>query len=352
MKLITRAATVRLAVLLAVLFLLGTWAWFDMLRMPGSSFRGELTPLTPLEQERAERLAADVAHLAQAPRTLASSERMEAIADWIADELAAAGLAVERQRYALGNAEAVNVIGIHMGASAEAVVVGAHYDSIAGCPGANDNASGVAAMIALARSLDAVRFQRSLRFVAFANEEPPYFQREGMGSLAYARRCRERGDDIAAMISLETIGYYADEPGSQRYPSALSLFYPSTGDFIAFVGHRASRQLVRRAITTFRDNCRFPSEGAAPPSFLPGVSWSDHWAFWQHGYPDAIMVTDTAPFRYADYHRPSDTPDKLSYDRMARVVSGLEIVVRDLAGPVRLVDLDPDSNLLDGRARD
>jgi len=335
MKWITRAAPVRLAVLLGVLVLVGAWAWFDMLRMPGRPFRGELEPLTVVERARAARLATDVAHLADAPRTLAHPERMDAIVEWIAGELAAAGLEVERQRFTSGSGEASNVIGVLAGETSEAIVVGAHYDSVAGCPGANDNASGVAAMLALARSLGTERFQRSLRFVAFANEEPPYFQRTGMGSLAYARRCRERDDAIVAMISLETIGYYSDEPGSQRYPSILRLFYPSTGDFIAFVGHRASRRLVRRAIATFRASVSFPSEGAAPPSFLPGVSWSDHWAFWQHGYPNAIMVTDTAPFRYAHYHRPSDTPEKLSYERMARVVSGLAVVIRELVGPLR-----------------
>jgi hypothetical protein len=108
--------------------------------------------------------------------------------------------------------------------------------------------------------------------------------------------------------------------------------YPATGNFIAFVGNYGSRRLVRQVVGSFRRQAEFPSEGGAVPGFLPGIGWSDHWSFWQEGYP-ALMVTDTAPFRYPHYHRVTDTPDKLDYDRTARVVSGLEAVVRELAGP-------------------
>ena len=150
-----------------------------------------------------------------------------------------------------------------------------------------------------------------------------------MGSLVYALACRQRRENVVAMISLETIGYFDDAKGSQSYPPPFSLFYPSTGNFIAFVGNYSSRRLVRRSVASFRRHTEFPSEGAALPSFIPGVGWSDQWAFWQAGYP-ALMVTDTAPFRYPDYHRPSDTPDKIDHERMARVVDGLEAVVREL----------------------
>jgi len=109
------------------------------------------------------------------------------------------------------------------------------------------------------------------------------------------------------------------------------MIYPSTGDFIGFVGNLSSRGLVRRAIGVFREHAQFPSEGAALPSWVPGVGWSDHWAFWQEGYP-AIMVTDTAPFRYTHYHTGGDTIDKVDFRRFARVVSGLEPVIRELAG--------------------
>ncbi len=166
-----------------------------------------------------------------------------------------------------------------------------------------------------------------------------------MGSWVYAHRCKERGDRIAAMISLETIGYFSNAPGSQKYPMiGLRFLYPSAGNFIGFVGNVSSRALVRQALGTFRAQATLPSEGAALPASVPGIGWSDHWAFWKHGYP-AIMVTDTAPFRYPHYHARSDTPDKLDYESMTRVVQGLQDVISDLAGASRndvaLRDLEP-----------
>ena len=169
-----------------------------------------------------------------------------------------------------------------------------------------------------------------MRFVLFVNEESPYFQTEAMGSLVYARECRQRGDNIVAMFSLETIGYYSDRPGSQQYPWPLSAVYPSTGNFIAFVGNIASDHLVKQVVESFRRHAQFPSEGGALPGVIPGVGWSDHWSFWQAGYP-ALMVTDTAPFRYAHYHSAEDAPDKLDYESTARVVVGLDTVLDEMA---------------------
>ena len=217
----------------------------------------------------------------------------------------------------------------------EILVIGAHYDTARETPGANDNASGVAAMLELAgHELRERSTARTLRFVAFANEEPPHFKKKHMGSLVYARRCREQSENIVAMISLETLGYYSDEPGSQRYPWPLASYYPSTGNFVAFIGNLGSRALVRRTIDSFRSRSDFPSEGGAFPSLLPGVGWSDHWSFWKAGYP-AVMVTDTAPFRYPHYHTPEDTPSKLDYRSLARIVDGLSRVLHDLATDVR-----------------
>jgi Zn-dependent M28 family amino/carboxypeptidase len=170
---------------------------------------------------------------------------------------------------------------------------------------------------------------RTVRFVAFVNEEAPYFETELMGSLQYARRCKERREKVCAMLSLETIGYFSDDAGSQKYPLPFNVFYPSTGNFIGFIGNIESGDLVKQLVTAFRQGAKFPSEGGALPSQIDGVGWSDHWSFWQMGYP-AVMVTDTAPFRYPHYHAAADTPDKLLYDRLALVVGGLETVVRDL----------------------
>ncbi len=210
------------------------------------------------------------------------------------------------------------------------MVVGAHYDSVAGTRGANDNASGTAAVLEVARLLAGRDLARTVRFVAFVNEEPPYFKTEQMGSRVYARRSRERGERIVAMLSIETIGYYRDEPGTQKYPFPFSLFYPAEGNFIGFVGNLGSRSLVRRCVGSFRSHAAFPSEGAALPGWITGVDWSDHWSFWKEGYA-AVMVTDTAPFRYPWYHDSADTADRLDYERTARVVAGIARVVADLA---------------------
>jgi len=132
------------------------------------------------------------------------------------------------------------------------------------------------------------------------------------------------------MIALETIGCYSDEPGSQAYPPLFNLLYPDTGNFIGFVGNLRSRSLVRRMLGLFRRHASFPSEGCAAPGWVTGIGWSDHWSFWEEGFP-AIMITDTAPFRYRHYHSTDDTPDKIDYDRMARVVAGLIDPIRELA---------------------
>jgi hypothetical protein len=166
--------------------------------------------------------------------------------------------------------------------------------------------------------------------VAFVNEEPPYFGTSRMGSTVYAKRACANGDNIVAMLSLETIGCYSQEKGSQKYPLPFGWFYPDRGNFIGFVANLGSRGLVRRCIASFRNHTRFPSEGVAAPGWITGIDWSDHRSFWQAGYP-AIMITDTAPFRYDHYHRPTDTPDRVDYESMARVVAGIARIVEDLA---------------------
>jgi hypothetical protein len=133
------------------------------------------------------------------------------------------------------------------------------------------------------------------------------------------------------MLCLETIGYHSTVPGSQAYPLPFGLFHPPTADFVAFVANLGSRRLGRQAAASFRRHSAFPCETSVAPGWLPGVGWSDHWAFWQQGYP-AIMVTDTALFRYAHYHKPHDTPEKIDYERTAQVVAGLVRVVEELAG--------------------
>jgi peptidase M28-like protein len=339
LKLIDRGGVRRLAVLFGVGAAGAAVAWAAMLRMPGQSHVGAPPPLTGREAETRDALRRDVETLAVeiGERNLERPEALARAADWLASSLALGGRTPSRQRYWVGKAPYENVeleIAARAGGPSppEIVVVGAHYDSAPGSPGADDNASGVAAMLALARSFAGRPHARALRFVGFANEEPPYFQSEHMGSLVYARRCRERGERVAAMLSLETMGYYAGDAGTQRYPFPVSIVYPSRGDFLGFVGDYGSRALAREAIAAFRGAATLPSEGAALPADMPGVGWSDHWSFWQVGYP-AVMVTDTAPFRYPHYHTSADLPRALNYERLARAVTGLERVVERLVEP-------------------
>jgi len=309
-------------------------ASFYVTSMPGRSYSGPLRPLTDIDIESRERLKKHVSVLAEriGERNIKHYDALKASLEYIENELHTGGFQVAEQEYSIDGKPAKNIEAEIRGTGRpdQIVIVGAHYDSVSGSPGANDNASGVAALLELAGNFKAQRPKRTLRFVAFVNEEPPYFQTEEMGSRLYARRSRERGENIVAMISLETIGYYSDARNSQVYPFPFSLFYPSEGNFIGFVGNTSSRTLVRRAIRTFREDPTFPSQGVAAPGWLTGIGWSDQWSFWKEDYP-AIMITDTAVFRYPHYHRRSDTPDKIDYDRMVRVVSGTSRVILDLA---------------------
>lgn len=274
-----------------------------------------------------ERLAGEIGerHVLR-PEALAAAER------YIAETLRDLGCEVTRQNYEAQGVDCANLeVTIAGGArAAEIVLAGAHYDTVPGSPGADDNASGVAAVLELARLLRAARPARTIRLVAFVNEEPPFFFWGEMGSKVYARAARARGDDIRIMLSLEMLGCFADEKGSQGYPPLLKYFYPAQGDYIAFVSNLRSRHALRRAFDAFRAGSDFPAEKLAAPALMPGIGWSDQLSFWREGYP-AAMVTDTAFHRYRHYHQPTDTPEKLDYARMAQVVDGLARALERLA---------------------
>jgi peptidase M28-like protein len=313
---------------------LALWAWSFMIRMPGRSHAGALPPLTAEQDAIRHDLEMHVRALAGTigERNYARPAALARAVSYLRDALARLGYQVGVQPFAAGGETFSNVEVVIPGGSHgdEIVVVGGHYDSVEGSPGADDNASGSAAVLALARLLAAERPARTVRLVLFANEEPPFFESSGMGSRVYAAQAAQRGERIVAMFSLETIGHYADERGSQQYPFPFGLFYPDRGDFVAFVANLQSARLVRRSIGIFRRTTAFPSEGVAAPAWVPGISLSDHASFWRHGWP-AVMITDTAPYRYPYYHSELDTPDKLDYARLARVVAGMARVVREVA---------------------
>jgi len=213
----------------------------------------------------------------------------------------------------------------------EIIIVGAHYDTVWLSPGADDNASGVAALLEIARDLKEKKFSKTIRLVAFTNEEWPFYGRKNMGSLVNAKYSSDRNEQITGMLSLEMLGYYSSEPYSQVYPKPLSYFYPHQANFIAFVSNFSSRELLHDVIKEFRVSSQFPSEGLIAPQFLvPDIRRSDNSSFWSYGFP-AVMVTDTSNYRNKNYHTLGDLPRTLDYDSMARVVLGLRHTLATLA---------------------
>jgi hypothetical protein len=331
-----RRLFVTLVVLLALPFLLAVGALYYMLGVPGESYDGPLPPLNVDETALVPLLMRHVETIAAWPHNIAHYDELEKSARYIEAALAAYGYAVNRQEFVVDGRTVRNIEAVIEPRadvrSPQTVVVGAHYDSAGDAPGANDNATGSATVIELTRLLGDLRRKatRRIRLVLFVNEEQPYSMTPDMGSARYADALAARKEDVVAMYSLETLGFYSDQPGSQRYPKPFNLIFPDRGNFVAFVGMLDARPLLRQAIGSFRAHAKFPSIGGVAPERIPGIAWSDHWAFAQHGFP-AIMITDTAPFRYRYYHRSTDTPDKVDMHRLARVVKGIEGVIRDAA---------------------
>jgi hypothetical protein len=291
------------------------------------------------EGDVADRLARHVGHLADeiGERNFWHPAALRAAASYIRDEWAEQGYAVREQVYEVRGLRCANLEAVASGAGGgPAIVIGAHYDSVQGSPGANDNASGVAVLLELSRSFAASDLPP--RFVAFVNEEPPFFATPLQGSEVYARQARRDGVNIDLMISLETLGYYSTQERSQAYPPLLARFYPPRGDFVAMVSNLRGLAKLKRFVRAFRASTPFPAEYLASPSFVPGVSWSDHRAFWRHGYA-ALMVTDTAFYRYPYYHTALDTADCVCCAELAEVTLGLAGAIRRYGESARRADL-------------
>jgi Zn-dependent M28 family amino/carboxypeptidase len=286
------------------------------------------------EQALIHRLRAHVGELAGkiGERNILCSTALQAAASYITHEWEQQGYAVEQLPYEVSGVRCLNLEAARGGGTRkrEILLIGAHYDTVRGSPGANDNACGVSALLEISRLFATIESALTVRFVAFVNEEAPFFMTRQQGSMAYAEAARRRGDDIRLMASIETIGWYSIEPRSQNYPPLFNLFYPDRADFIGIVSNFRSRAAMRRLAAAFRANSDFPLESAATFSFVPGVSWSDHRSFWRQGYR-AVMITDTAFYRYRHYHAPSDTPEKLAYPELAQVTLGLFAAFSELA---------------------
>jgi Zn-dependent M28 family amino/carboxypeptidase len=296
-------------------------------------------PLETGAEVSAERLERDVRELCGrfAPRDAAHPENLDRAADWIAGELESAGLEVSSQPYEIEGETYRNVIGVQRGSETDlpVLVVGAHYDAFGPYPGADDNASGVALMLELARTLPQSCARADRYFVAFSTEEPPHFRTDHMGSHFFVEALIARDVDVDLMLSLDMVGYFDAEPGSQRFPFAgLGLLYPDRGTFLAAVGDLGAGRAIKRVKQGMLAVGGMPVHSfRAPPSLAP-VDLSDHLPFRRHGLP-AVQITDTSFMRNPHYHEATDTPETLDYERMARAAAALHGVLWDPAAPER-----------------
>ena len=314
-----------------------------MCLMPGSPSTVITRELTPEEAAVGKALRAHVEFLASSPRAPAWPEHQQAVVEYIEAELRKSGYQPIRQPVEVEAGSTMgesyeaatyyNVIVRIPGSTKtdEVVVLGAHWDTRGPTPGADDNATGVAALLELAKWLKGKQPERSLELAFWANEEPPFFRTEGMGSLVHAKQLFAAGTNVVWMVSLEMLGYYDPEPGSQKYPPVLSAFYPDHGGFAAFVGSMWHRDAVTKPVEVMREEADFPMYGFAGPERMTGIGFSDHWSFWQVGYP-GVMVTDTSFFRTPHYHQLTDTPDTLDWNRFSRLVVALRPLVAHYAG--------------------
>jgi Zn-dependent M28 family amino/carboxypeptidase len=264
-------------------------------------------------------------------RSYRHPERLNQAADLISREFRDAGYVASRQTFFFEGNRYDNIIAEAPGRSSpdKILVLGAHYDTVLATPGADDNASGVATLLEIARDLAAGKPGKTVRLAAFALEEPPAYRTRHMGSYHYARSLNEARTEVEGMVCLEMVGYFSDLPGSQSYP--LSLFkwkYPAVGNYLSLVGNMRSRQFTERIAAGIRRAVDLPVVTLNAPALVPGIDLSDHWSFNQFGY-NALMVTDTAFYRNPHYHEPTDTPETLDYDRMAQVVNGLVSAVEE-----------------------
>lgn len=315
------------------LIIIGVFAFFVV---KGSTFGWNIFASAPSCVSRdnllAGRLKAHVYKLSYqiGDRNMFNFVALNKAANYITDRFNAYGYKVEFQEYTFFGKKVKNIIAVKTGSKfpEEIIIIGAHYDTYFN-PGADDNASGIAGLLELAGFMSGRENERTLKFIAFVNEEPPYFKTEHMGSLVYATKAKASQEKIKAAVILEMLGYYTDRVFSQRYPPFFGFLRSWKGNFIAMAANPASKKLLEQAVSTFKNGLRFPLEHVVASESVSGITFSDHWPFWQAGYP-AILVTDTAFLRNRNYHLYTDTWEKLNYEKMACVVEGLYQVVDGL----------------------
>jgi Peptidase family M28 len=307
------------------------FTWLLTIWMPSASFSGTPPAFTSAEESLKAALTQNIQSLQSiGPRNNQNPGSLQKTIDLLAPTFP------QSQPYTYQNQPYENRIAEIKGTEhpEQIIVIGAHYDTVPSSPGADDNGTGIAAITELTKRFTDRKPARTLRFVAFANEEQPFSQTDGMGSRVYAKQVKDRNENILAMFSLEMLGYYNDRPNSQQYPVPVNGLYPDRGNFIGFISNLKSRELLKTSLLVFRQTAQVPSEGIALPEAIGAIGRSDHASFWKYNYP-AIMITDTANFRSKLYHTPKDTIDSLDLDRFTRVVLGLEQVIAGLSGTKR-----------------
>lgn len=324
------------AFIASVLVIVGAIALmlFYVSSMPGKSSPLSSTVMTEEEADIAQRLRDECTMLAHqiGQRSTIKHSAADQAREYIGQRLTRSALRPVETMFSSRGEQAVNIEAVSEGTSAkdEVLVVGAHYDTSSYTPGANDNASGVAMLLQIARLVDMKPHDRTVAFVFFERGSARFASTDHTGSFAWARKAQQENKKIVGMISIDSVGLYFDEPGTQGGPFPLSLFYPDQGNFLMFAGDFGSRQLVQACVQNFRSQAGFPCEGLTLPEFLPWLAHSDHYAFRQHDWP-ALLVTDTGPLRNTEHGQMTDTPDRLNYNRMARATVRMVKLIEYLA---------------------
>lgn len=288
-------------------------------------------PRRPAPTVDVAQLQADVTYLASASRIYSDRSGLDAVAAWIHGRFEACGARVQDQVYGVQGKAYRNVVADFGPTQGPLLLVGAHYDTCDAQPGADDNASGIAGLLALAKLLQEHPPQHPVELVAYTLEEPPFFRSADMGSVRHAQALKATGREVRGALVLEMIGTFTDAPDSQDYPlPGLSLIYGSRGDYLAVVGEVGGARFTRKVKAAMRGACDLPIKSINAPSSIPGIDFSDHRSYWAVGLP-AVMLTDTAFFRNPRYHTSTDTPDRLDYRRMAETVRAAYGVIEALS---------------------
>ena len=276
---------------------------------------------------QADRMESDVRFLTelQPARNYLNLVSLNKAADYVFDEFSKLNCKVERQKFDAKGSEYQNVIAHFGPEDAQRIVIGGHYDVCGDQPGADDNASAVAGLLELARLFDELKpeLKYHYEFVAYTLEEPPFFRTDKMGSAVHAQSLKDANINVELMLSLEMIGYFSEEEGSQDYPiGLLKWFYPTKGNFIAVIGKMGQGGVVRKMKRMMKAACGIPVKSINAPVALQGIDFSDHRNYWKQGY-SAFMICDTAFMRNKNYHEKSDTIDTLDFEKMSEVVKGV-----------------------------